>query len=68
MNDLIPPVPSSDTAYSVNVSEYFTHNMEMIARRSILCDPVALGSDPEAVTDSIIRDIAMIWDNMVAIF
>ena len=43
----------------------------MIARGSIISGPAALGSDPAVVgpfTDSFIKDRALIWDNMVAIF
>ena len=70
-DDFIAPVASSDPTYRDTGSEYFTHNEDMISRGSILSGPAVLGTDPEAVgpfTDSFIIYIALIWDNMVAIF
>ena len=54
-----------------NGREYFTHYEEIIACRSILGGPAALGSEPEAVgpfTNPFITDRVMICEKMVAIF
>ena len=56
---------------TVDGSDYFTHDEEIIARVFLLSESAALGSDPEVVgpfTDSFVTDRAMIWENMVPIF
>ena len=68
---MISPVSASDPTYRANGSEYFTHDEEMIAQGSVLSGPAVLGTDPEEIgpfTDSLITNIALIWDKMVAMF
>ena len=68
---MIAPVAANDPMHHANGSEYFIHDMKMIARGLILSEPVVLGTDPEEIgtfIDSFITKIALIWDKSVEIF